>query len=44
MSAEIVRQARAKKVLVFKFKRRKNYKRTKGHRQYYTRVKITGIN
>lgn len=44
VSAEIVRQARAKKVLVFKFKRRKNYKRTKGHRQYYTRVKITGIN
>lgn len=44
VTAEIVRQARAKKVLVFKFKRRKNYKRTKGHRQYYTRVKITGIN
>ncbi|MFT4703463.1 MAG: large subunit ribosomal protein L21 [Bradymonadia bacterium] len=44
VTAEVMRQARAKKVLVFKFKRRKNYKRTRGHRQYYTRVKITGIN
>jgi large subunit ribosomal protein L21 len=43
VSAEIVRQARAKKIIVFKFKRRKNYMRKKGHRQYYTRVKITGI-
>lgn len=43
VDAEIVLQARARKVIVFKFKRRKNYKRTKGHRQYFTRVKISGI-
>ena len=32
-----------KKVIVFKFKRRKNYKRTRGHRQQYTVVKIEEI-
>ena len=32
-----------KKVIVFKFKRRKNYKRTKGHRQQYTVIKIEEI-
>lgn len=41
--ADIVKQGRAKKILVFKFKRRKNYKRTRGHRQHFTRVKITAI-
>lgn len=43
VDAEIVLQGRARKVLVFKFKRRKGYKRTKGHRQYFTRVKINSI-
>jgi large subunit ribosomal protein L21 len=43
VSAEILTQTRQKKVLVFKFKRRKNYKRLKGHRQHITRVRITGI-
>jgi len=32
-----------KKIEVIKFKRRKNYKRTFGHRQWYTLVEITGI-
>ena len=32
-----------KKVIVFKFKRRKNYKRTRGHRQQYTVIKIEEI-
>ena len=32
-----------KKVIVFKFKRRKNYKRLNGHRQPFTELRITGI-
>lgn len=44
VDAEVLVQARAKKVLVFKFKRRKGYKRTKGHRQYFTRVRVKSIN
>ena len=43
VSAEIVSQDRGKKIIVFKFKRRKNYRRKAGHRQPYTRVKITSI-
>lgn len=41
--AEVVQQARAKKMVVFKSKRRKGYKRKLGHRQSFTRVKITAI-
>ena len=40
---EVVGQGRAKKVIVFKKKRRKNYRRTQGHRQWYTRLKIAEI-
>jgi large subunit ribosomal protein L21 len=43
VSGTIVEQGRARKVLVFKFRRRKNYKRLKGHRQYFTRVRIDAI-
>jgi len=43
VGATIVEQSRAKKVIVFKFRRRKNYKRKKGHRQYFTRVRIDSI-
>jgi len=43
VSAEIVAQERAKKIVVFKFKRRKNYRRKAGHRQPYTELVITGI-
>lgn len=39
----ILAQGRAKKIIVFKFKRRKNYQRKKGHRQYFTRVRITSV-
>ncbi len=39
----ILAQGRAKKVIVFKFKRRKNYQRKKGHRQYFTRIRITSV-
>jgi len=41
--AEVVEQTRGDKILVFKKKRRKNYRRTKGHRQDLTILKITGI-
>jgi len=39
----IVRHLRDKKILVFKKKRRKNYRRKQGHRQNLTELKITGI-
>ena len=41
--AEVVEQKRTDKVLVFKKKRRQNYRRTHGHRQYITVLKITEI-
>jgi large subunit ribosomal protein L21 len=40
---QIVSQAKAKKVIVFKKKRRKSYSRQRGHRQHQTTLKITGI-
>ena len=41
--AEVVEQKRADKILVFKKKRRQNYRRTAGHRQFITVLKITDI-
>jgi len=43
VSGEIVGQVRAKKIRVFKKKRRKSYSRQQGHRQYQTALKITAI-
>ena len=43
VSATVVEQKRADKVLVFKKKRRQNYRRTRGHRQFITVLKITAI-
>jgi large subunit ribosomal protein L21 len=43
VAGEIIAQGRAKKVIVFKMRRRKNYRRKNGHRQQYTEIKITGI-
>jgi large subunit ribosomal protein L21 len=43
VEAEIVKQGLAKKILVFKMKRRKNYHRRYGHRQPFTHLKITRI-
>ena len=40
---EIVKEGRGEKIIVFKMKRRKNYRRTRGHRQTYTSLKITEI-
>jgi large subunit ribosomal protein L21 len=43
VTAQVVKQGRAKKILVFKKKKRKNYRRRQGHRQYLTTVRVTGI-
>ncbi len=40
---EVLRQVKGKKIIVFKFKRRKGYRKKKGHRQKYTTVKIKEI-
>ena len=43
ITAEVIGHGRDKKVLVFKKKRRKGYRKTQGHRQYFTQLKITDI-
>jgi large subunit ribosomal protein L21 len=43
VTATVVDHGRAPKIVVFKKKRRKQYKRTKGHRQGYTTLKIDSI-
>jgi large subunit ribosomal protein L21 len=43
VSAEIVAQAKGEKVIVFKKRRRHNYRRKNGHRQQHTILKITAI-
>ncbi len=43
VQARIVEQDRARKILVFKYKRRKRYRRKLGHRQPYTAVRIDAI-
>ena len=43
VTAEVVRVDRGKKVRIIKFKRRKDYLKRQGHRQWFTEVKITGI-
>jgi large subunit ribosomal protein L21 len=43
IEGEIIAQERTEKITVFRFKRRTKYRRKTGHRQQYTRVKITGM-
>lgn len=43
VAGTVIKQGRGPKVIVFKFKRRKQYKRKQGHRQNFTAVKIDGI-
>ncbi len=43
VKGHIVEQGKAKKIIVFKYKRRKRYRRKQGHRQQYTAVKIDSI-
>ncbi len=44
VTAEVLSHGRHKKVTILKFKRRKHHMKRMGHRQWYTEVKITGIN
>ena len=41
--ATVLEQGRNKKVIVYKFKKRKNYRRKQGHRQPYTKIKVEKI-
>lgn len=43
VTAEIVAHGRGRKIVVFKYKPKVNYRRKQGHRQPYTRVRVTGI-
>ncbi|MGR8919508.1 MAG: 50S ribosomal protein L21 [Gammaproteobacteria bacterium] len=43
VTARVVEHGRGEKIRIIKFKRRKHYRRTMGHRQNYTRVEITGV-
>ena len=43
ITATVLESGRGKKLIIGKFKRRKAYRRTKGHRQDYTRIQIDGI-
>ena len=44
VTAKVEKQGRGKKITVFKYKAKKNYKRKQGHRQPYTKVMIDAIN
>ena len=43
VEAEVLEQGRGKKIIIFKYKRRKSYRRKAGHRQPFTALKITAI-
>ncbi|MFH2219750.1 MAG: 50S ribosomal protein L21 [Pseudomonadota bacterium] len=43
VNGRIVDQGKAKKIIVFKYKKRKRFRRKKGHRQQYTEIKIDSI-
>ena len=43
VEGKVVAHGKAKKIVVFKYKAKKNYKRKQGHRQPYTKVEITAI-
>lgn len=43
VTGTVIKNGRGPKIIVFKFKRRKQFKRTKGHRQGFTAVKIDSI-
>ncbi len=44
VTASVVEHGKAKKILVFKYKSKKNYRRRQGHRQPYTKLKVNAIN
>ncbi|MGZ4030721.1 MAG: 50S ribosomal protein L21 [Tumebacillaceae bacterium] len=44
VTAKVLKNGKAKKIIVFKYKSKKNYRRKQGHRQPYTQVQIEKIN
>ena len=44
VTGKVVKHGKGKKIIVYKYKAKKNYRRTQGHRQPYTKVEITKIN
>ena len=44
VTGKIIKTGKSKKIRVYKMKPKKNYRRTQGHRQPYTKVEITAIN
>ena len=44
VTAKVVKEGRAKKITVFKYKPKKNYRRKQGHRQPYTKLVVESIN
>ena len=44
VSGEIVKQGKNQKIVIYKYKAKKGYRRKNGHRQPYTRIRITAIN
>ncbi len=44
VEGNVVAHGKGKKIIVYKYKAKKNYRRTQGHRQPYTKVEITSIN
>ncbi len=43
VTGKVLQQGRGQKIIVYKFKPKKNYRRKQGHRQPFTKVEITGI-
>lgn len=43
VTAEVVREGRGEKIIIFKHRRRKGYRRTNGHRQNFTEIKVKEI-
>lgn len=43
VTAKVVGQVKGEKIIIFKYKSKKNYRRKQGHRQPYTKLEITGI-
>ena len=44
ITAEVIKHGKGEKIIIFKHKRRKNYRRKAGHRQQYTEVRVNEIN
>jgi large subunit ribosomal protein L21 len=44
VTAEVVQHGRGKKIKIIKMRRRKHHMKHQGHRQYFTAIKVTGIN